>query len=69
MTTENQTENKSPTHTVYYIKYHEGVEKPEWQKIGVGWQNKDGLGLNLSVISSNGGEVPMVVRKNKSKAK
>ena len=67
MTNENQTEKKNPTHTVYYLKYNDGVEKPEWQQIGVGWENKDGLGFNLSVTSASGDRVPMVVRKNKPK--
>lgn len=66
MTAENQTTAKFPTHTVYYLKDKEGSEKSEWIKAGVAWEHgdKDGLNLSLTVL---GQQIPVVVRRNKSK--
>ncbi|MCE6989003.1 hypothetical protein LZG72_07875 [Dyadobacter sp. CY323] len=65
MTTENQTEKKNPTHTVFFLKDC-GGDKPEWQKVGVGWEHKDGTGLNI-LVDSTGGQTPMTIRKNNPK--
>ena len=67
MTTENQTEKKYPTHNVYFLK-DTGNDKPEWMKVGVAWEHKDGTGLNI-LVDSTSGQTPMVIRKNKPRSK
>ncbi len=66
MTTQNTTEKKYPTHTVYFIKDKSEGPKPEWIKVGVAWKNSDGEGLNLS-IDNLGQQIPLTIRKNKPK--
>ena len=41
----NSTEAKRPTHTIFQV--HGEDDKPRWTRIGAGWLNKDGKGINL----------------------
>ena len=66
MTTENQTEKKYPTHTVYFMKNKEGQENQEWIKTGAAWTHGDNEGLNLS-LKVFGQPISLVIRKNKPK--
>ena len=66
MATENQTEKKYPTHTVYFLKYQDGQENPEWIKTGAAWTHSDNEGLNLS-LKICGQPMSLVIRKNKPK--
>ena len=61
-----ETNPKAPTHTVYHLKAKDGADKPDWIKVGAAWEygDKDGLNLSLNILGQN---VPVVVRKNKSK--
>ena len=67
MTNQTATTAKAPTHTVYIVKLKDGADKPDWIKVGAAWEHgdKDGLNLSLSILSQN---IPVTVRKNKSKA-
>lgn len=67
MTTQNQTNTKAPTHTLYVVKEKEGTDKPEWIKVGVAWEHGDKDGLNLSLRLLNQ-DIPLTVRRNKPKA-
>ena len=66
MTNQTETTSKSPTHTVYYLKAKDGMDKTDWVKVGAAWEHgdKDGLNLSLNILSQN---VPVVVRKIKPK--
>lgn len=66
MNTQDSTNPKYPTHTVYFLKDKEGSEKSEWIKTGVAWEHgdKDGLQLSLSIL---GQQTTLVVRKYKPK--
>lgn len=48
MTTENQTTTKFHTHTICFLKYRDGSDKPEWIKVGIAWEYDDQKVLNLS---------------------
>jgi hypothetical protein len=61
-----ETKSKLPTHTIYFLRNKEGVEKPEWIKAGVAWEHGDGEGMNLSILNLDR-EVSLTVRKNKPK--
>ncbi len=66
MTTENTSEKKRYTHVAYFIKNKADTDKPEWVKVGVGWENADGEGMNLS-LDVLGQQIPITVRKFKPK--
>jgi hypothetical protein len=66
MTTPIENKSKVPTHTIYFLRNKEGIEKPEWVKTGVAWEHHDGEGLNLSILNLDR-EVSLTVRKNKPK--
>lgn len=42
----NKTESKRPTHAIYQVM---GDDKARWTRIGAGWANKDGKGVNLAL--------------------
>lgn len=67
MSEENQNTPKTPTHTVYFLKTIEGIDKPEWIKTGSAWEHGDKDGLNIS-LTSFGQKIALKVRKNKHKA-
>lgn len=67
MTTENQTEKKYPTHTVYFLTDKKGTEGKDWTKAGAAWIHSDSDGMNVS-LEIFGQKIPLVVRKNKPKA-
>ena len=66
MTTENQTEKKYPTHTVYFLTDKKGTDSKDWTKAGAAWIHTDNDGMNLS-LEILGQKIPMVIRKNKPK--
>lgn len=66
MTTQTTPEKKRYTHVAYFIKNKADTEKPEWVKVGVGWENADGEGMNLS-LDVLGQQIPVTVRKYKPK--
>jgi len=66
MTTSTENKPKQPTHAIYFLQNKEGIEKPEWVKVGAGWEHADGKGIGL-LVNSLGHEVPLVIRKNKPK--
>lgn len=60
----NQTETtikKLPTHDVFVDIYSRGNPEPKTHKISVGWENKDGKGINILI---NG--TLYVIRENKN---
>ena len=62
MTTENQTDKKYPTHTVYFLTDKKDSDKKNWNKAGVAWIHADSDGMNL-VLNAFGQQIPLVVRK------
>lgn len=52
---------KAPTHEIFHVVGDK--DKARWTKIGVGWQNQDGDGLNLVINYSPIVEGRTVVRK------
>ncbi|WP_138477119.1 hypothetical protein [Dyadobacter bucti] len=66
MSSQNEPNPKKPTHTVYFVRNKEGIEKAEWIKTGVAWEHSDHEGLNLS-MDCLGQKVSLTVRKNKPK--
>lgn len=63
----NQTTNaKKPTHTVYSVKTKNDTEKPVWLKVGAAWAHSDGEGLNL-ILNLLGQDIPLTIRPNKPK--
>jgi hypothetical protein len=54
-------ENKRPTHNVYFIKHGKDGEE-FWQKVGAGWEHKDGKGQTQR-IEFFGFNVELVVRR------
>jgi hypothetical protein len=67
MTTQTETNSKTPTHTVYMLKPKADSEQSDWIKVGAAWEHgdKDGLNLSLNIL---GQKVPVIVRRNKPKA-
>jgi hypothetical protein len=56
-----QSNTKVPTHEVFHVVGND--KKARWTKIGVGWENKDGEGMNLVLNYSPLVEGRTVVRK------
>ncbi|RRA98640.1 hypothetical protein [Larkinella rosea] len=73
MTTQNETNTKTPTHTIYVVEGKEGNNKADWQKIGAAWEHSDKEGMNLSInmlgatyLYTKGQEASITIRRNKS---
>ena len=66
MTTENQTEKKYPTHTVYFLTDKNDSDQKDWNKAGAAWIHADNDGMNLS-LNIMGQKIPLVIRKVKPK--
>jgi len=47
MTVSVETKPKQPTYTIYFLQNKEGIETPEWIKVGAGWEHADGKGIGL----------------------
>ncbi len=62
-----QTNPKTPTHTVYFLKPKADSEQSDWTRVGAAWEHgdKDGLNLSLNIL---GQDVPFTIRKNKPKS-
>jgi len=43
-----KSETKRPSHALYQVQ---GDEKARWTRIGAGWLNKDGKGINIVLDS------------------
>ncbi len=50
MSTENQNQNRSPSHIAYQVREGEG-NKSYFNRIGAVWAHKDGEGFNLQLDS------------------
>jgi hypothetical protein len=54
-------ESKRPSHNVYFIKHGKDGEE-FWQKVGAGWEHKDGKGQTQR-IDFFGFNIELVVRR------
>jgi hypothetical protein len=52
---------KAPTHEVFHVV--DAKPKARWTKIGVAWENQDGMGLTLAINYTPMVEGRTVVRK------
>lgn len=56
-----QTLFKKPSHEIFHVSGEK--DKAFWTKIGIGFENRDGKGINLCINYMPIGEGNMVVRK------
>jgi hypothetical protein len=62
MTTENHTEKKYPTHTVFYTTDKPGSDKKNWNRTGAAWLNEETGSMTIS-LNMFGQKISLVVLK------
>jgi outer membrane usher protein FimD/PapC len=72
MTTQTETNAKTPSHTIYVVEAKEGNAKSDWLKVGAAWEHSDKDGMTLSIntlgaayLQTKGQDASLTVRRNK----